>query len=89
MAVMIISLENYCNEPSARAVGRYTQDAKVPVPAQRFGGIVEGVMLAVGEIGHDGTLAARQFVQQVEDLIQYRGVQLAQVLQAILLVQGA
>jgi hypothetical protein len=46
----------YCNEASAEAVGRFTHDAEIPVPAQRFGGIVEGVVLAVGEIGHDPTL---------------------------------
>jgi hypothetical protein len=40
----------HCNEPSARAVGRSTQDAEIPVPAQRFGGIVEGIVLPVGEI---------------------------------------
>jgi hypothetical protein len=28
------------------------QDAEIPVPAQRFGGIVEGVVLAVGK-AHD------------------------------------
>jgi hypothetical protein len=38
----------HCNEPSARAVGRFTQDAEIAGPAQRFGGIVEGVVLAVG-----------------------------------------
>ena len=34
-------------------MGRFTQDAEIPVPALRFGGIVEGVVFAVGEIGHD------------------------------------
>ena len=45
-----------CNEPSARAVGRFTQHAEIPVPAQRFGGIVEGVVLAVGERRHRGSM---------------------------------
>jgi hypothetical protein len=30
-------------------MGRFTQDAEIPVPAKRFGGVVEGVVLAVGK----------------------------------------
>ena len=37
----MISLEVYCNEPSARAVGRFTQDAEVPVPAVSFFGLAK------------------------------------------------
>ena len=44
----------HCNEPFAATVGRFTQDAEIPVPAQRFGGIVEGVVLPVGG-GHVDT----------------------------------
>jgi hypothetical protein len=62
---------------------------EVAFPAGHHRAIVEGGVLAVGEVGHDESLAACQSIQQREDLIQYRGVQLAQALQAILLVQGA
>jgi hypothetical protein len=34
-------------------MGGFTQDAEIPVPAEGFGGIVEGVVLAVGEIVHE------------------------------------
>jgi hypothetical protein len=52
---------NY-NEPSARAVDRFMRDAEIPGPAQRFGGIGEGVVLAVGK-GHAG----RPFTATVGD----------------------
>jgi hypothetical protein len=46
---MILPSFALCNEPSAATAGRFTQDTEIPVPAQRFGGVVEGVVLAVGK----------------------------------------
>src|SRR5712691_8253500 len=44
--------EIYCNEPIVATGGRLTQDAEVAFPEGHFGGVGEGVGLAVGQRSH-------------------------------------
>ena len=43
----------YRSPSFAPTVGRFSPDAEVPFPASGLGGVVEGVVVAVGEVRHD------------------------------------